>query len=111
MSKKLYTLLGQSEEPFVCLNCSLCAYRKEIKSLQSTIDTLTNELTSVKDELAKLQTLNTPNISVTVEPSSKPPDNNVKHLILLVMLTNQASAEIENTRANMTYSECYSLQN
>ena len=55
MSKTMYALLATTEDPYVCPNCGLCACRKEIESLKTTIASLSTELLSAQEELAKLQ--------------------------------------------------------
>lgn len=51
-----YISMGQSEDPYLCPNCGICTYRKEIDHLKTTIDALTNELTSVNCNLPIYQT-------------------------------------------------------
>ena len=55
MSKTLYALLARTVDPYVCPNCSMCVYRKEIDSLKTTIASLSTELLSAQEKLAKLQ--------------------------------------------------------
>ena len=62
MTRKLYIVLGQSEEAYYCPHCKFNVYQEEINSLKKTIKELSETVSDLKSKVAS---------SVTVTPAKK----------------------------------------
>ena len=57
LTKKAFTLIGNSKEPYLCPYCNNIHYRKEINDLKELVKSLTNSLSSLENQISQTDSI------------------------------------------------------
>lgn len=100
-SNQLFKVLCESDDPFLCLYCSLACYQKEIFSLSKQVKSLTSEVALLKNQepmaIAK-EVENSHTIVSSVEQSSSSPPNPPPSQDISKIITTVLSEEKEKEK-------------